>query len=106
MKLKQIQIVDTLNKAFQKQSLKRNYIELLKSELTKLFNYIDENQDEDYHKILIADFLKAVYYRDKYIINVNKKQDLVLLLLDIVLECFLFSKKLVSSKNQTEQLLI
>ena len=77
MKLKQIQIVDTLNKAFQKQSLKRNNIELLKSELTKLFNYIDENQDEDYHKILIADFLKAVYYRDKYIINVNKKQDLV-----------------------------
>ena len=77
MKIKQIQIADTLNKAFQKQSLKRANIELHKKELTNLFNYIDENQDEDYHKIIISDFLKAVYYKDKYIINVNKKQDLV-----------------------------
>ncbi len=77
MKLKQIQIADTLNKAFQKQSLKRADIELHKKELTNLFNYIDENQDEDYHKNIISDFLKAVYYKDKYIINVNKKQDLV-----------------------------
>jgi len=78
MKLEQLHIKDSLSKAFQKQSLKRNNIELLKTELTKLFGYIDENQDEDYHKNLIADFLKSVYYRDKYIINVNKEQDLVI----------------------------
>ncbi len=78
MKLIQVQIADSLNKAFQKQSLKRSNIELLKTELTKVFNYIDDNQDEDYHKNIISDFLKAVYYRDKYIINVNKKQDLVI----------------------------
>jgi len=78
MKLELIQIKDSLSKAFQKQSLKRKNIELLKTELTKLYNYVDDRQDEDYHKNLIADFLKAVYYRDRYIVNVNRKQDLVI----------------------------
>jgi len=78
MKLEHIHIADSLNRAFRKQSLKRIDIELFKTELTKLFSYIDEAQDEDYHKNLIADFLKAVYYKDKFIVNVNKKQDLAI----------------------------
>jgi len=78
MQLKQIQISDTLNRAFQKQSLKRTDIELHKKELGNLFKFIDDNQDEEYLKNVISDFLKVVYYKDKFYINVNKKQDLVI----------------------------
>ncbi len=78
MKLKPLRLIDSLNIAYQKQSLSRITIDLFKTELSKLFRYVDDNQDEDYHKNLISNFLQTVYYKDKFIINVNKKQDLVI----------------------------
>lgn len=78
MKLELINIDKALNQAYFKQSLKRADIERLKREFIKLFQYSDEKQDEDYHKNLISDFLKEVYYKNKYIVNVNKNQDLVI----------------------------
>lgn len=78
MKLELLKPAKALNKAYFKQSLKRDQIELFKSELKKNFNYIDENQDEEYHKNIIAQFLLSVYCKDKYLVNVNKRQDLVI----------------------------
>ena len=78
MKLEIVNIDKALNQAYFKQSLKRVDIERFKKEFIKLFQYSDEKQDADYHKNLISDFLKEVYYKNKYIINVNKNQDLVI----------------------------
>lgn len=78
MKLLKIKPSKSLNKAYYKQSLSREQIELFKKELQSAFNHIDEKQDEEYHKNLIADLFKNVYCKDKYLVNVNKKEDLVI----------------------------
>ncbi|WP_353168327.1 Eco57I restriction-modification methylase domain-containing protein [Flavobacterium sp.] len=78
MKLLKIKPSKSLNKAYYKQSLTREQIELFKKELKNTFNHIDEKQDEEYHKNVIADLFKNVYCKDKYLVNVNKKEDLVI----------------------------
>ena len=78
MKLLKIKPSKSLNKAYYKQSLSREQIELFKKELKNTFNHIDEKQDEEYHKNVIADLFKNVYCKDKYLVNVNKKEDLVI----------------------------
>ena len=78
MKLLKIKPSKSLSKAYYKQSLSREQIELFKKELQNTFNHIDEKQDEEYHKNVIADLFKNVYCKDKYLVNVNKKEDLVI----------------------------
>ncbi|MEI6143410.1 MAG: Eco57I restriction-modification methylase domain-containing protein, partial [Mariniphaga sp.] len=78
MKLQILSPAKCLNKAYLKQSLKREQIELFKSGLQETFGHIDESQDEEYHKNLISKLLIDVYYKDRYLVNVNKKQDLVI----------------------------
>lgn len=78
MKLLKIKPSKSLNKAYFKQSLTREQIELFKKELQNTFHHIDEKQDEEYHKNVIADLFKNVYCKDKYLVNVNKKEDLVI----------------------------
>ncbi len=78
MKLLKIKPSKSLNKAYYKQSLTREQMELFKKELQNTFNHIDEKQDEEYHKNVIADLFKNVYCKDKYLVNVNKKEDLVI----------------------------
>lgn len=78
MKLEILKPAKSLNKAYFKQSIKREQIELFKSELQKAFAHIDEKQDEEYHKNIISKLLLDVYCKDKYLINVNKRQDLVI----------------------------
>jgi adenine-specific DNA-methyltransferase len=78
MKLNLFSPSKSLNKAYYKQSLAREQIELFKKELKNTFNHIDEKQDEEYHKNVIADLFKNVYCKDKYLVNVNKKEDLVI----------------------------
>ena len=78
MKLQLLSPAKSLNKAYFKQSLKREQMEVFKSGLQKIFGHIDERQDEEYHKNLISKLLLDVYYKDKYLVNVNKKQDLVI----------------------------
>ena len=78
MKLNLVKPSSSLNKAYKNQSLSREQIELFKKELKNLFNKIDEKQDEEYHKNEITKLLDAVYCKDKYLVNVNKKQDLVI----------------------------
>ena len=78
MKLELKKPSKSLNKAYYNQSLSREQIELFKKELQNTFNHIDEKQDEEYHKNVIADLFKNVYCKDKYLVNVNKKKDLVI----------------------------
>lgn len=78
MKLLKIKPSRSLNKAYYKQSLTREQIELFKKELQITFNHIDEKQDEEYHKNIISDLFKNVYCKNKYLVNVNKKEDLVI----------------------------
>ncbi|MEO0058550.1 MAG: hypothetical protein RLZZ312_197 [Bacteroidota bacterium] len=78
MKLQPLKPAKTLNKAYFKQSLTREQIELFKKELQATFNHIDEKQDEEYHKNVIADLFKNVYCKGNYLVNVNKKEDLVI----------------------------
>lgn len=78
MKLELLKPAKSLNKAYFKQSLKSEQVELFKDELKKTFNHIDEKQDEEYHKNIISKLLLEVYCKDKYLVNVNKKQDLVI----------------------------
>lgn len=78
MKLDLLKPAKSLNKAYFKQSLKIEQIELFKSELQKTFAHIDEKQDEEYHKNIISKLLLEVYCKNKYLVNVNKKQDLVI----------------------------
>jgi adenine-specific DNA-methyltransferase len=78
MKLQLLKPAKSLNKAYFKQSLKSEQIELFKAELKKTFKHIDEKQDEEYHKNIISKLLLEVYCKDKYLVNVNKKQDLVI----------------------------
>ena len=78
MKLLKTKPSKSLNKAYYKQSLSREQMELFKKELQNTFNHIDEKQDEEYHKNVIADLFKNVYCKDKYLVNVNKKEDLVI----------------------------
>ncbi len=78
MKLEKIRIDKSLNKAYFKQNLKSKDIDLFKKELVKVYSHFDNKQDEEYHKNIISDFFKTVYYKDRYIVNVNKNQDLVI----------------------------
>ncbi len=78
MKLDPIKPSKRLDPAYFKQSLLREQIELFKKELQNTFNHIDEKKDEEYYKNVIADLFKNVYCKDKYLVNVNKKEDLVI----------------------------
>ena len=78
MKLQILSPAKSLNAAYYKQSIKREEIDLFKIELQKAFNQIDETQGEEYHKNIISNLFNAVYCKDKYLVNVNKREDLII----------------------------
>jgi hypothetical protein len=47
-------------------------MESFKKELQNTFTHIDEKQDEEYHKNVIADLFKNVYCKFVYIYNIKK----------------------------------
>ncbi|MCL1464692.1 class I SAM-dependent DNA methyltransferase [Argonema galeatum] len=67
-----------LNKAFLKVKPNRNDIELFKTNLITLISQINEAESEEFHKNLIADFLKNTYYSSNYFINTKGRNDLVI----------------------------
>ncbi|MFY8069286.1 MAG: DUF7149 domain-containing protein, partial [Flavobacterium sp.] len=67
-----------LNKAYLKVKPNRNDIEKFKSNLVLLIDSIKENESEEFHKNLIADFLKNTYYAPNYFINTKGRNDLVI----------------------------
>ncbi len=78
MKLKTIKFDKALNQAYFKQSLKRNDIELFKSNLEQLFKRINESETEEHNKNIVSDFLKNTFYKNKYEINTSGQKDLVI----------------------------
>ncbi|MFP4460507.1 MAG: Eco57I restriction-modification methylase domain-containing protein [Candidatus Zixiibacteriota bacterium] len=67
-----------LNKAYLKQKPHRDEIEKLKKHLKTLHDRMDENESEEFHKNLLADFLKKTYYEPEYFINTKGRSDLVI----------------------------
>lgn len=67
-----------LNKAFLKVKPHRAEIESFKTSLKTLLAQINPAESEEFHKNLIADFLKNTYYRENYFINTKGRNDLVI----------------------------
>ena len=67
-----------LNKAFLKVKPNRTEIERFKTNLTLLLDHINENESEEFHKNLVADFLKKTYYDPVHFINTKGRNDLVI----------------------------
>ena len=67
-----------LNKAFLKVKAHRNEIELFKGNLINLLDRINESESEEFHKNLVADFLKNTYYGANHYINTKGRNDLVI----------------------------
>ncbi|WP_236097197.1 DUF7149 domain-containing protein, partial [Dolichospermum planctonicum] len=60
---------ESLNKALLKINPFRNDIETFKKHLKNLIAKINESESEEFHKNLIADFLKNTYYSSNHFIN-------------------------------------
>ncbi len=73
----QIDIKQSLKKAYRKQRPTRAEIELLRRELVKMLGEANLNESEEYHKGLLKDFLKENAYAD-YFINTKDRSDLVI----------------------------
>jgi len=73
----QIDIKQSLKKAYRKQRPTRAEIELLRRELVKMLDEANPKESEEYHKGLLKDFLKKSSYAD-YFINTKDRKDLVI----------------------------
>ena len=78
MKLQLITPTKALNKAYRKEKVSRNHIELFKKNLQQLLNRINEQESEEHLKNVIADFLKDTWYKDQFEINTKDRNDLVI----------------------------
>jgi len=68
----------SLNKAYLKQSIKRDQIELFKANLARLFDRVNEKESEENLKNIVSDFLKDTWYKVGYEINTKERADLVI----------------------------
>jgi len=78
MKLTLLTSSKFLGKAYLKQSLKREQIDLFNSSLARLFERIKEGESEEHLKNIVADFLKDTWYKPAYEINTSGRADLVI----------------------------
>jgi adenine-specific DNA-methyltransferase len=78
MKLELIKPVKALNKAYLKEKVSRNHIELFKKNLQQLLTRINEQESEEHLKNVISDFLKDTYYKEQFEINTKHRNDLVI----------------------------
>jgi hypothetical protein len=78
MKLTLQQPAKSLSKAYLKQSIKREQIEQFKTNLTRLFDRLRDDEHEEHLKNIVADFLKDTWYRPAFEINTSKRTDLVI----------------------------
>lgn len=67
-----------INKAFLKVPVNRQQIEAFKKHFTTLLEQSNEQESEEFHKNLIADFLKHTYYHPTHFINTKGRNDLVI----------------------------
>jgi len=78
MKLEILKPNKILNKAYFKQSLNRDDIELFKKSLIRLFARINDSESEEHNKNIVSDFLKDTFYKTDYEINTAGRKDLVI----------------------------
>ena len=78
MKLELIKPIKALNKAYLKEKVSRNHIELFKKNLLQLLSRINEHESEEHLKNVIADFLKDTWYKEQFEINTKDRNDLVI----------------------------
>lgn len=67
-----------LSKAYLRQSLRRDQIDLFKSGLVRLFERIRTDEHEEHLKNIVSDFLKDTWYRQTNEINTSGRTDLVI----------------------------
>jgi hypothetical protein len=70
--------VKSLSKAYLKQSLKREQIELFKANLALMFERIRTDEHEEHLKNIVSDFLKDTWYKQTNEINTSGRTDLVI----------------------------
>lgn len=78
MKLHILKPKKALNKAFLKIKPIRSEIEVFKKNLKELIDNSNDVESEEFHKNLVADFLKRTYYDPNYFINTKGRNDLVI----------------------------
>lgn len=78
MKLELIKPLRALNKAYLKEKVSRNQIELFKKNLQQLLARINEKESEEHLKNVISDFLKDTWYKEHFEINTKDRSDLVI----------------------------
>jgi adenine-specific DNA-methyltransferase len=67
-----------LSKAYLRQSLRRDQIDLFKSGLAHMFERIRTDESEEHLKNIVADFLKDTWYKQTNEINTKDRKDLVI----------------------------
>lgn len=67
-----------LNKAFLRVKPNRSQVEKFQTHLEQLLGSINETESEEFHKNLLADFLKHSYYSPQHFINTKGRNDLVI----------------------------
>ena len=67
-----------LNKAFLKVKPNRTEIENFKKHLIQLLDRTNDSESEEFHKNLVIDFLKKIYYEPNHFINTKGRNDLVI----------------------------
>lgn len=78
MKLQEISLKKSLNKAYRLIKPKRPDIELFKNNLMKLLGQIDEKESEENVKIHLMDFLKDTWYKQDYLVATKGRTDFVI----------------------------
>lgn len=78
MKLRVTPPHKALNKAYLKQSVKRDQIETFKAALVRMFERLRPDESEEHLKNIVADFLKDAWYRDSNEINTSGRKDMVI----------------------------
>ncbi len=78
MKLTILPPQKSLNKAYLKQSLKRDQIDLFRTNLTRMFERIRTDEHEEHLKNIVSDFLKDTWYKQTHEINTSGRTDLVI----------------------------
>lgn len=78
MKLIEISLKKSLNKAYRLIKPKRPDIELFKGNLIKLLEQIDEKESEENVKIHLMDFLKDTWYKQDYLVATKGRTDFVI----------------------------
>src|SRR5688500_11808642 len=78
MKLTIFNPKQSLNKAYLKEKVSRENIELFKKNLSTLLGKINETESEEHLKNVISDFLKDTWYKETNEINTKDRKDLVI----------------------------